>query len=740
MNKYADLEIALSPEGEKYRVEMQLSLPGSDAPSGLTKAALAQFDTDALNDLEGQPKEYGKVLSRSLFTVEEAKEAGAFFQTARDVAAATGATLRVRLKIPPTAPALHPVRWETLRDPRPETEAFLFTDGRTPFSRFLTSDDLRPVETRPREDLKALVVIANPTDLKSIWKLAEVKVADVLKHAREGLKDIPLHALCRLDEGDAQVSGVEVLGLPTLDNLGAHLYSRYDILYLVCHGKLETQAVKGDGTRRVAQVWLERKDGSTDLVLPYEHTEKESGQPRAGLVDRIRHLPQLPRLVVLASCQSFGGAEESASPHGGALAALGPLLTEVGVPAVIAMQGNVKVATLEQFMPAFFEQLLRKENEGQIDLAMAAARAQVAGHRPDWWAPTLFMRLKSGRIGWYEPQFAGEDPELPWDGLCTAIKLGDCLPVLGPGLIESLTGPLHRLAEQWADADKKRPFPMAAHRRHSLYHVAQYLATMQQNPWVPASWFQELVSEEMQRHHDQKLESVPTAGKDPYDILARLPFDIYVTTNPDDRLFDALKAANRHPRHALFRWDERHILEAHQLDPEFSKEPKERTYIPSREEPLVYHLFGHWSQPKSMVVSEDSYFQYLIAVAQDRRHGTSSLIPLEVSSAWSSRALMFLGFPVDDWAFRVLLHSMVDYRHGSQVDGRPASLAVQVSPGGDVFANLEGARKYLETYLANFHGVTMNAYWGDVDVFLRKLWDRRKRWTPPTPPKWMEED
>jgi hypothetical protein len=64
------------------------------------------------------------------------------------------------------------------------------------------------------------------------------------------------------------------------------------------------------------------------------------------------------------------------------------------------MQGNVTMATVEQFMPIFFEELQR---DGQIDRAMAAARRAVR-HRWDWWVPVLFTRLESGRLFAPEPR------------------------------------------------------------------------------------------------------------------------------------------------------------------------------------------------------------------------------------------------------------------------------------------------------------------------------------------------
>ncbi|NJL35128.1 MAG: CHAT domain-containing protein, partial [Chloroflexaceae bacterium] len=120
------------------------------------------------------------------------------------------------------------------------------------------------------------------------------------------------------------------------------------------------------------------------------------------LVERLNELPTLPRLVVLASCQSAGSGSVGRDTEQ-TLAALGPRLAEAGIPAVLAMQGNVALLTLEHFMPAFFRELQR---DGLVDRAMTAARSLVRDAN-DWWMPVLFMRLRSGRI-WYVPGFSDE--------------------------------------------------------------------------------------------------------------------------------------------------------------------------------------------------------------------------------------------------------------------------------------------------------------------------------------------
>jgi hypothetical protein len=718
---FADLEIALDPEGEKYRIEMRLNLPDSDASIEMLgdEPALAQFDTDALGDIADQPEAYGEALTRSLFMTEEARAAGTFFETARSVAASHGATLRVRLKIPRTAPGLHQLRWETLRDPKAGVEAFLFTDERTPFSRYLSSDDPRQAKTRPRKDLKALVVIANPANLDN-WNLAEVKVADELKRARESLDDIPLDALCRLDE-DADV---EVLGLPTLNNLAEHLRSRYEILYLICHGKLEEEKLEGGGTRRVPKVWLEDEQGSADVVPPGEHDVAGGGR-RAGLVDRIKQLTQLPRLIVLASCQSFGQAEEWASTDKGALASLGPLLAQAGVPAVIAMQGDIRMSTLERFMPAFFKELLREENDGQIDRAMATARAKVVGHHPDWWAPALFMRLESGRIAWHDPGFQPSDGESDfrkWPALIERIHDGKCTPILGPCLLDCLLGSVREVARTWAET---HGFPMSRHQRYDLPTVAQYVS-VDLDELYPYEQLGKVLRHSILEHYkhvfehelqgaegkslDQLLGRVGEwrRRQDPSEahrVLARLPLKVYITANPDNLLTSALTDPELEPRRMP------HVELCPWRD-EFAKAPYGGD--PTYEEPLVYHLFGKLDKPSSMVLTQDDYFDYLIGVTRNEDR-----VPGVVLTALSASLLLFLGFQIDDWSFRVLLRSIMGLP-GSSLRMKYAHVAVQLDPEGERTSDPEAARRYLEQY---FGKARISIYWGRTEDFMRELRD-----------------
>jgi formylglycine-generating enzyme required for sulfatase activity len=363
MSTTADLELNVRRRGEgSYEIDLRFTQPDSDADMRLlAQPVTVTVDVKALRKYHLNDKDYGQALTEILFDAEAVKQA---FKEARQIAQTLDTTLRVRLFIDPNAPELHSLRWETLRDP--QFDSNLLTDEQVVFSRYLSSLDWRPVRLRAFSTLKALVVIANPTDLDPA-QLAPIDVAGEQARAQAGLADVETNILA---------SG----GQATLVNMIHHLRDGCDILYLVCHGALESG---------IPHLWLENDKGETDVV---------SGET---LVTHLRQLQHRPRLIVLASCQSAGTGEKARSNDNGDLAALGPLLAEVGIPAVLAMQGNITMQTIEQFMPEFFRELGK---DGQIDRAMAVARS-VVRERSDWWMPVLFMRLKSGMLWETEPEW-----------------------------------------------------------------------------------------------------------------------------------------------------------------------------------------------------------------------------------------------------------------------------------------------------------------------------------------------
>jgi hypothetical protein len=687
MAAYADLEIGLHRRDTgSYAIELRFSQPESDADIRLVRGdpALVQFDIERLRALSLDDAAYGQLLSQSLFGDPAVQTA---FAQARSTAQTLDAFLRLRLFIGPSAPELHSLRWETLRDPQ-NGSAFLSSE-RLLFSRYLSSLDWRPVRLRPKGDLRALVVVASPTDIANYQPggrpLAALDVAGELARAKEGLGSI---ATTELASG----------GKATFNNLSAHLRDGYDILYLVCHGAL----IEGE-----PWLWLEDETGKTHRLAGRE------------LIARMVELQQCPRLVVLASCQGAGSGAEARTGDAGALAALGPRLAEAGVPAVLAMQGNITMHTVAQFMPVFFQELQR---DGQIDRAMAVARGAMR-ERPDWWMPVLYMRLKSGRI-WYAPGFGEEQRGLEkWPALLSNIRRGRCTPILGPGLTESLLGSRREIAQRWAETYH---FPMAPHDREDLPQVAQYLAVNQQ-PMFPRDELMEYLRQEMLRRYGGDLPEAVRGGSldalvtavgaqrrerteaEPHRVLAGLPLSIYIATDVTNLLADALTAVGKEPQVELCRWNE----DLAQLPSIYDQEPN---YRPDDKRPLIYHLFGRLYEPDSLILTEDDYFDYLIGVTSNK-----DLIPGVVRRALADTALLFLGFQMDDWNFRVLFRSIMSQEGRGRRRGY-AHVAAQIDPEEGRILEPERARRYLERY---FQDADISIYWGSAEDFVQEL---HRRW------------
>jgi hypothetical protein len=674
MDEYADLELSLQ-RAETYQVEFRFSQPHSDADISLLTQA--SFDLSALADLSLLPNDYGTALTSGLFMDEKLRTA---FAQARVSAQSLNLPLRFRIAIGASAPELHNLLWELLRNPA--DNASLATDENILFSRYLASQDWHPVRLKPKGELRALVMLANPSDLGS-YKLAALDVQAELQRARTGLGEIPLSTL-------------PVENTPaTLANLIAGLRDSaqpVEIFYLVCHGAL----VNGQPI-----LFLEDDAGKTDKVAGNE------------LVTRLKELQNRPSLVLLVSCQSAGNASNDA------LSALGPRLAEIGIPAILAMQSNLSMETSAIFLPVFFKELQR---DGQIDRALSVARGAVRT-RPDYWAPVLFMRLKSGRL-WYTPGFGGPRGEFEkWPSLLRGIQSGRCTPILGPGITDALMGSLRELTQRWAD---DLQYPLAPHERESLPQVAQYRAVDQSRFTAEDEWLSHMRAAILERNHlpaefllpDTSVEKLlegareQLVGKDefePYSLLARLPVKVYITSNTDELLETALRSANREPHTMVCPWRE------------FSTETDPVMYIrdddydPTPEKPLVYHLFGLLSQPESLVLTEDDTFQFLIGITRHIKN-----IPDQVGRALADSALLFLGFQTDEWTFRVLLHTLLA-KEGNTLLRRHAHIAAQIEPEEGRLLNPGRARRYLETYFAHGSDIEINIYWGSAREFLKEL-------------------
>ncbi len=695
----SELEIGLHRrDAFLYKVELRYTSPsGTDD----VEDGEARLDFDKLRSMGLDDAAYGSELSKSLFGDQKLRIR---FAEVMKVTEAQDDPLRLRLFIGPTAPELQTLRWERLRDP--ESDSPLFTQHRVHFSRYLSSRDWRPVQIRTRSSLRALLLIANPEDLEDKG-LPRIEAGLELELAESSLHD-------------AQVVKLTGRGQATLDNLLQHqLHGGYDILYLVCHGVF-------DEKRSRAALYLENAEGKAEFV--------DGGE----FARRLEELSTRPRLIVLASCDSAGSSSDDENAPN-QLAALGPRLSQAGIPAVLAMQGRISMETGKDFMKVFFEEL---QKDGVVDRAASVARSAVQ-HRPDWWKPVLFMRLRTGRL-WYS---RGLDKGRldQWDVLVRKVEKQKCTPILGPALSDYLLGGRREIVRRWAEREH---YPLALDRE-SLPQVAQYLKsrhdsfTMRDklNEFFSSELLQtygaelhqvmtrlmsglDLTPLELEQRVDSELhrltlneiirlvggQCIETDPFEPHRVLAQLKLPLYITTNANDLLADGIRYHGREPRVELYRWKD-----ADDVDWPPSIFDENPAWHLSPEEPLVYHLFGHLSTPETVVLSEDDYFDYLMGLDRNK-----SRLPPQVGSALNDSSLLFLGFRMDDWGFRVLFRSLMR-RGGAGLRTRHAHVAVQIDPEGEFTTEPENARLYLTKY---FGSENISLYWGSPRDFVEELSER----------------
>jgi SIR2-like domain len=278
---------------------------------------------------------------------------------------------------------------------------------------------------------------------------------------------------------------------------------------------------------------------------------------------------------------------------------------------------------------------------------------------------------------------------LEWLNLLGGICDGKCAPFLGAGACEGTLPLGSEIARQWAD---EHEFPFE--ERHDLARVAQFLAVIGGGGSVPKrlirDWFESLPSPDFDGFDE------------PHAALARLPLPLYITTNYDGFMYEALCRAGKEPRRELCRWQRGDAYDA-------VPAVLDGTFVPEPETPVVFHLHGHLDIPSSLVLTEDDYLDFLVAVSRDEH----MLLPHEIRRA-AATSLLFVGYSLADWDFRVILRGILSRLQKSE---KGLNVTVQL-PRDD-----PQQEKYLEQYFRDLFEVKV--FWGTARDFAREL---REHW------------
>lgn len=285
--------------------------------------------------------------------------------------------------------------------------------------------------------------------------------------------------------------------------------------------------------------------------------------------------------------------------------------------------------------------------------------------------------------------------EADWTRLVRQLRDGHCTPFLGAGACAGTLPVGGDLSEQWAD---EYAYPFGD--RRELPRVMQWAATTM----ADTVFIREQVTGALAGIGPPDF-SDPA---EPHRLLASLPLPLYLTTNYDDFMLRALERAGKRPRRAICPW-----YLGSRSDPEvFEVEPAERTA-----QPVVYHLHGSFDDPKSLVLTEDDYLEFLIGLAMDRAAARQQVIPAYVLEALSTKPLLFIGYSLRDWTFQVLFRGVL--RAISPVQHR-RHVSVQLAPLPASVASAERTRT--QDYLArHLNNLNVSVYWGTAHEFCREL-------------------
>ena len=220
--------------------------------------------------------------------------------------------------------------------------------------------------------------------------------------------------------------------------------------------------------------------------------------------------------------------------------------------------------------------------------------------------------------------------------------------------------------------------------------------------------------------HDQR--------EDPLRILARLPIKIYITTSYHDFVEKELQAAGKNPQSRLCYWNGK----PDNLQPEHTPDPQ---YWPSVNTPLVYHLLGMEQYPPSMVLSEDDYLEFLWELASDReslREGSmtissrtrpDSIIPEYLRNAINDSSLLVLGYRLQDWDLKAVLHGLLKADELTYRKGVSTAIHIDLE-NQQIVKDKEQAETYLRSY---FKRARFEVRFEESDAFLHSLWQQYQK-------------
>jgi hypothetical protein len=226
-------------------------------------------------------------------------------------------------------------------------------------------------------------------------------------------------------------------------------------------------------------------------------------------------------------------------------------------------------------------------------------------------------------------------------GLVERINRGDCVLVLGPHVAVR------------PDDPERQPLDTLLAREliESIGVTGAEGAASSANLHRAADLYYQTVQDrvELDVAVQDFYEREGSATTDFHRDLAKLPFRLCICASPDSLTLNAFAATEgKTPQKGYYA---------------FRPINAPRLSRPTAERPIIYHLFGHHEEAKSLVLTEGDLIEFLVAIVRG-----APAVPDQVRSMLADPAasFLFIGFGFHNWYLRVLLQVMNVYGHQSK--------------------------------------------------------------------------
>jgi len=294
-----------------------------------------------------------------------------------------------------------------------------------------------------------------------------------------------------------------------------------------------------------------------------------------------------------------------------------------------------------------------------------------------------------------------------WKVILGRIKEGKCTPFLGAGVNFGILPLGAQIAHEWASEEN---FPLRS--CDDLASVSQFIAVKYKDSIIPKDKILARFRSERKpdfSQSDDRLECLRA--------LADLPLPVYLTTNYDDLMVQALThtVPKKNPRREVCRW---HTGRKAIPSVIIGENPPSRDPLLLRQwevaNPIVFHLHGSDEDSQSLVLTEDDYLDFLVNISKKQK-----ILPTRIQQALTDASLLFIGYRLRDINFRVIYRGLVQSMEGSL---RRLNVTVQMKPPEDNAGDEVAAETYLENY---FDDLKVTVFWGTATQFAKEL---RNRW------------